>query len=103
MRPWARGKHAFGYCDRCDMRFPLHELTYQYINRFKTTLLVCPDDLDIDHEQLRIDMVDHTDPQTLRDPRPDRGIAASRGLFGWNPTQGVHGTGLTNIVTVTTG
>jgi hypothetical protein len=84
-RAYAKGKHAFGYCDRTGFRYPLKDLVPQYKNRKPTGLLVGRDVVDIDHEQLRLGEVDASDPQGLLNPRPDKGLAESRKLYSWNP------------------
>ncbi len=97
MGAYAKGKHAFGYCDRTGFRYPLKDLVPQYKNRKPTGLLVGRDVVDIDHEQLRLGEVDANDPQALRDPRPDTGLEESRRMFSWNPV-GVGNMGMTGAV-----
>ena len=88
-RAFAKGSKAFGYCDRTGFRYPLKDLVPQYENGKPTGLLVGKDMVDIDHEQLRIGEVDASDPQSLKNPRPDQGLEESRRLYSWNPV-GVH-------------
>lgn len=87
---FAQGKRAFGFCDRCDQRYLLSELQWQWVNRQQTGLRVCPTCMDIDHEQLRTDELPGGDAIALRDPRPDKNLSDSRGLFGWNPVLGME-------------
>ena len=87
---FAQGKRAFGFCDRCSFRFPLADLQWQWVNRQQTGLKVCDQCLDIDHEQLRTDELPGADAIALRDPRPDKNLSESRGLFGWNPVLGME-------------
>ena len=82
---FAKGKYAFGYCDRTGFRYPLKDLVPQYQNGSPTGLMVGRDMVDIDHEQLRLGQVDANDPQTLLNPRPDTSLEESRRLFCWNP------------------
>ena len=82
---FAKGKHAFGYCDRTGFRYPLKDLVPQYENGRPNGLMVGKDVVDIDHEQLRLGQVDANDPQTLRNPRPDTSLEESRKLYSWNP------------------
>ena len=82
---WATGSRAFGFCDRCAQRYQLSELAFQIINKRNSGLKVCPECLDIDQEQLRLGEVDSSDPQSLRDPRPDTSQISSQTMFGWNP------------------
>jgi hypothetical protein len=85
MTRYARGSKAFGQCDRCGLRYPLSKLYEQYIDQFRSNLLVCRQDLDIDHEQLQTENVKTDDPIGLKDPRPDLTQAESREFFGYNP------------------
>jgi len=85
----SKNKYAYGMSDRSGFRYPLDELVEQYENRKPTGLLVGKDELDIDHEQLRLGDVDANDPQTLDNPRPELALAESRGLFSWNPVGAV--------------
>lgn len=98
------GKHAFGFCDRTGFRYPLKDLVPQYENRKPTGLLVGKDVLDIDQEQLQLGDVDANDPQSLLNPRPDTGLAASRALWGWSPVGNplVYAKGEVGKVTVST-
>ena len=82
---YARASLAHGICDRCAIRWDLRDLKFQWINGIESSLKVCPDCLDIDHEQLRTDQVDAHDPLVLEDPRPETNIDDSRGFFGFNP------------------
>lgn len=85
MPKYARGSKAYGFCDRCSFRYPLSQLYEQYIDQFRSNLLVCWQDLDIDHEQLQTENVKTGDPVGLRDPRPDLTQAESREFFGYSP------------------
>ena len=106
--PYAAGKRALGICDRSGMTFLLTELKEQIIDGRKSGLLVCEAYLDKDHPQLQLGRYPFNDPQALRDPRPDSGLTASRGLFSWNPvgwpglSSGVIAQGVLGSVTVTT-
>lgn len=82
---FAGGKHAYGFCDRCDFRYPLGSLKWEFEDKKKNGLRVCPECLDPDHPQLQLGRFRVYDPQTLRDPRPDHSRTASVSFFGWNP------------------
>jgi len=41
-----------GYCDRCDQRYPLHKLKFEYVLGVKTGLRTCPECHDFSHPQL---------------------------------------------------
>ena len=85
MSNFTTGKHAFGFSDRSGFRYPLKGLVEQNVNGQPSGLFVGRDEVDIDHEQLRIGEVDASDSQTLENPRPDKEIRESRALFSWNP------------------
>ena len=89
----AKGKEAFGFCDRTGFRYPLKDLVEQFENQRPNGLLVGRDMVDQDHPQLRLGDVDASDPQSLMDPRPDKELAASRALYSWNPV-GAIGLGM---------
>lgn len=82
---FAGGKNAFGFCDRCGFRYDLGDLKAEFEDKRPNGLRVCGPCLDPDHPQLQLGRFRVYDPQTLRDPRPDRSQAASQSLFGWNP------------------
>lgn len=83
MSKYAKGKHAFGFCDRTGFRYPLSELHYEYENGVKTGLRIGKDMVDQDHPQNFTGRVNTADPQSLYDPRPD--ARTDIGLFGFNP------------------
>ena len=82
---YARGKYAFGFCDKTGFRYPLSDLVPEFNNGVKTGFLVGRDVVDPDQPQNFLGRIKINDPQSLRDPRPDAALAASRGLFGFNP------------------
>jgi len=83
MPAYARGKHAFGICDRSGFRYKLGDLVWEIQNGKKTGFRVGKDIVDPDQPQNFLGRVKINDPQSLRDPRPD--YAPGNGLFGWNP------------------
>jgi len=99
---FAKGELAFGFCDRCDQRYPLQELEEQWVNRQPTGLRVCHTCMDIDHEQLRTDELPSGDAVALRNPRPDKNLSESRGLFGWNPVLGMEAAASLGNCSITT-
>ena len=102
MPKYARGKLAYGFCDRCGQRYPISELNYQIIDGFRSNLLVCRHDMDIDHEQLRTETVRTDDAIDLKDPRPDLSLEESRAFSGFNPIVDSTLRVSTGTVTVTT-
>ena len=82
---YAKGKHAFGFCDRTGFRYPLKDLVPEYRNGVKTGFLVGRDIVDPDKPQNFLGRIKINDPQSLRNPRPDTALLASRGIVGFNP------------------
>lgn len=79
---YALGKHALAICDRCGCRARYLEMKDQVVNSVKTGLRVCPDCLDQDHPQLKLNKVRINDPQALRYPRGEIDILDQRRLYG---------------------
>ncbi len=102
MSNFAKGTRAKGVCDRCGFTYKLHELMYQWIDGFKSSLRVCEECLDIDHEQLRTESADTNDAIALRDPRPVQNLDVERAFFGWDPLAGEIIRVSVGTVTVTT-
>ena len=97
---FAKGKYAFGFCDKTGFRYPLHELKEEYNNGAPTGFLVGPDVWDGDQPQNFLGRLKIFDPQSLRNPRPDR-FEDSRGIFGFNPVGGnIEITGFVGTVTL---
>lgn len=84
-RATTRPSWALGLCDRCGFSFKLNELTDQIFDGRPTGWLVCPKCNDKDHPQLQLGRQRVEDPQSLAEPRPDIGRAASTSVFGWMP------------------
>ena len=81
--PYAKGRRAFGFCDRCSFRYDLAKLYLQPVKGRNTNLKVCRECLDKDHPQLFLGMFPINDPQALYNPRPDTSKVQSEALFGW--------------------
>lgn len=75
---FASGKNSHGFCDRCGFRVKLSLMKKITVNEKLTNIKVCPTCWEPDHPQYRIGRVDMSDPQALRDPRPDTALANSR-------------------------
>lgn len=73
-RAFASGKNAHGFCDRCGFRCKLNIMKLLTINEKLTNTKVCPDCWEPDQPQYRIGRVDPSDPQALRNPRPDTSL-----------------------------
>ena len=88
MSSFASGKHAFGFCDRTGFRYKLKDLVPQIEAGRPNGMLVGRDVLDKDNPQWRLGMINMSDPQALRDPRPDGGYNQSRELSAFDPVGG---------------
>jgi len=94
---YAKAKHAFGFCDKTGFRYPLKDLVPEYNNGVKTGFLVGRDVVDPDQPQNFLGRIKINDPQSLRNPRPDRSLLESRALYGFDPV-GSEGTLMTAFV-----
>lgn len=101
---YAKAKYAFGFCDKTGFRYPLKDLVPEYNNGIKTGFLVGRDVVDPDQPQNFLGRIKINDPQSLRNPRPDRSLIESRALYGFNPvgSQGTLMTASVGRVSVTT-
>jgi hypothetical protein len=99
MARFAKGKYAFGFCDRTGFRYKLKDLVPQVRAGRMTGLMVGRDMLDKDQPQNFLGRLgDYADPQALRDPRPDISEDTSRKLFAFDPVGNGNGGGAGNIV-----
>ena len=98
---FSSGKNSIAECDRCGFRYKLTVLKKEVIKTKQYNLLVCPQCWDPDHPQLMLGMYPISDPQGVRDPRPDisyyqSGLASDGQLsggsrvfqWGWAPVGG---------------
>ena len=97
---FASGKHSVAMCDRCGQKYMLKELKELVVKTKKINLLVCPECWEPDHPQLQLGMYPISDPQAVRNPRPDTtytqsGLLAdgafgegSRAIEWWSPVGG---------------
>ena len=74
----ARGKYAFGFCDRTGFRYSLNQLVDEYQNGVKTGMRGGFDVVDIDHPQNFLGRIRTDDPQSLLNPRPDRKLEEAK-------------------------
>lgn len=77
---FSSGKNSVGFCDRCGFRFLLSELSFQVVAQKETALSVCSVCMDIDQEQLLVGKFPVSDPQAVRNARPDPSMESSREL-----------------------
>ena len=93
----ARGKYAYGICDKTGFRYKLNELVAEVRNGVRTGLRVGKDVADPDHPQNFLGRLRITDPQSVRNPRPDRTEPEAISLLGNNPfTTGASGSSVSN-------
>jgi len=102
---FANGAKAFGFCDLCSFRYDLKKLKNLTVKTKQTAIKACPQCWTPDQPQLLLGTFPVSDPQALRDPRPDTNTWYSSGLtatgsFGegsrviqwnWNPVGGSRG------------
>ena len=99
MAKYAKGKYAFGFCERTGFRYKLKDLVPQIKAGRMTGLMVGKNMLDEDQPQNFLGRLgDYADPQAVRDPRPDLSQDASRELFAFDPVGNGNGGGSGNIV-----
>jgi hypothetical protein len=99
MAKYANGKHAFGFCDRTGFRYKLSDLIPEFRAGIPTGLRVGKDVWDSDQPQNFLGRLgDYSDPQQIRNPRPDISLAESRELFAFNPVGNGNSGDAGNIV-----
>lgn len=79
---FASGKFAWAICDICGLRCDYKDMRPQFRNMTRTSVLVCPDCVDVDRRPPR---AIPGDPQALRHPRPEN-FTQSRRILHWRPT-----------------
>tara|TARA_R100000988_G_C3903013_1_gene118410 strand:+ start:56 stop:382 length:327 start_codon:yes stop_codon:yes gene_type:complete len=99
MAKYASGKYAYGISDRSGFRYKLNDMRKEW-----NGLLVGPDEFEPKQPQLG-PFRKVTDPQALRNPRPEQNLKEQRNIqYGFNPV-GFHGdeTLTPNALTITGG
>ena len=74
---YAAGKRSFGFCDRCGFRCALGTLRALTIKTKLVDLRVCQECWETDQPQLKVGMYPISDPQAIRNARPDNTYLAS--------------------------
>ncbi len=74
---FASGKKAIAECDRCGQQYLLKELRTETIKQEPYKIRVCSECWDPDQPQLMLGTTPVSDPQALRDPRPDTSYRTS--------------------------
>ena len=86
MATFAKGKYAFGFCDRTGFRYKIKDLVPQIKAGRMTGLMVGKDMLDEDQPQNFLGRLgDYADPQAIRNARPDIAQDTSRRHFAFDP------------------
>lgn len=105
---FASAKHSIAECDVCGQRYKLTQLRRLTIKTKQVNILACPECWNQDQPQLQLGMYPVSDPQAVRNPRPDVSYAVS-GIgvngepqggsrvfeWGWAPVGGSRDDGLT--------
>jgi len=95
---FARGKYAYGICDKTGFRYRLNELVNEMNNGVKTGLRVGKDVADPDHPQNYLGRMRINDPQSVMNARPDRTEPVAISMLGNNPfSTGAQGSGVVTI------
>jgi hypothetical protein len=68
---YASGKYAIAECDRCGFRYKLHELKTEILKTKPYRVKVCKACWNPDQPQLQLGLYPVSDPQAVREPRPD--------------------------------
>lgn len=79
---YSSGRNSLAICDICGFQYKHKDLKEVYRKLEPTGLLACPPCWDKDHPQLTVGMQETTDPQGIRNARPDSAeLAASRAFI----------------------
>jgi hypothetical protein len=84
---FASGKNSIAMCDRCGQQFKLTALKKEVIKTKLFQIKVCKSCWDPDQPQLQLGMYPVSDPQAIREPRPDTSYYSS-GLTGLQTESG---------------
>ena len=101
---FASGKYSIAECDRCGQRYKLKQLRKLTIKTKQVSIKVCPECYEPDQPQLSLGLYPISDPQAVREPRPDTSYVVS-GIgpngspeggsrvfqWSWNPVGGARG------------
>jgi hypothetical protein len=68
---FSSAKNSIAECDRCGFRYKLKELKKLTIKTKQVSIKVCPTCWEPDQPQLQLGMYPVSDPQAVREPRPD--------------------------------
>ena len=74
---YSSGKFAISECDICGERYKLTQLRKLTIKTKQVSIKACPECWNPDQPQLQLGMYPVSDPQAVREPRPDTSYAVS--------------------------
>ena len=74
---FSNGKNSIAECDRCGFRYKLRDLKKLIIKTKQVTIKVCQTCWEPDQPQLSLGMYPVSDPQAVREPRPDNSYLQS--------------------------
>ena len=74
---FSSAKNSIAECDICGQRYKLTQLRRLTIKTKQVNILACPECWNQDHPQLQLGMYPVSDPQAVREPRPDTSYSAS--------------------------
>ena len=87
---FANGRKSYGFCDLCGFRYDLKKLRNLVVKTKQTQIKACNACWVPDHPQLLLGTFPVSDPQAIRDPRPDTNTWYQSGTNGLqtDPTPG---------------
>lgn len=87
---FANGRKSYGFCDLCGFRYDLKKLRNLVVKTKQTQIKACNACWVPDHPQLLLGTFPVSDPQAIRDPRPDTNTWYQSGANGLqtDPTPG---------------
>lgn len=74
---FSSAKNSIAECDRCGFRYKLKELKKLTIKTKQVSIKVCKTCWEPDQPQLQLGMYPVSDPQAVREPRPDNSYQQS--------------------------
>lgn len=74
---FSSAKNSIAECDRCGFRYKLKELKKLTIKTKQVSIKVCKTCWEQDQPQLQLGMYPVSDPQAVREPRPDNSYRQS--------------------------
>jgi hypothetical protein len=96
---YASGRNAIAECDVCGFQYRLRELQPLVVKAVITGIKACPECWNPDQPQLMLGVFPVSDPQAIRNPRPDfTGYPQSRARI--QPVDPLYAFGHIGLVTI---